>query len=129
FGVNMYISAFNPGSLFISVKDVNFNEHQLVTAGGLLSTNAFQHVAATYDKTTGFALLYLNGAVVAQQTLGVFTPMTSGDFNIGLRPFCGGAGRRVVGLFDEFGLYDRALTGAEITAIYNAGASGKCPGA
>jgi hypothetical protein len=126
FGVNFYTSAYSSGSLFISVKDVNLNEHQVFTGDGLLNTNSMQNVAATYDKSSGITVLYLNGAIVAQDTFGVFTPLTSGDFNIGLRPYGPGAGRRFMGVMDEFSLYDRALTGAEIAAIYNAGAVGKC---
>ena len=48
-------------------------------------TNVFQHVALTYDKTTGVAVLYRNGVVVATANLGVFTPQTSFDLYLGKR--------------------------------------------
>ena len=101
-------------------------DHPLSSAAGLLATNVFQHVAATYDKATGNAVLYLNGAVVAQQSLGIFTPLTTGDLYFGLRPYDGGAGTRFIGLMDEVSLYNRALSAAQIQAIYNAGSAGKC---
>ena len=53
-------------------------------------------------------------------------PRTIGDLYVGLRPYDGGAGTRFVGLMDEVSLYSRALSAAEIQAIYNAGSAGKC---
>jgi hypothetical protein len=88
----------------------------------------WQHVASTYNETNGVAALYINGVVKAQVTLGVYTPMTTGDFYVALRPYDSGAGERFVGQMDEISLYSRALSGTEIAAIYNAGAAGKCFG-
>jgi hypothetical protein len=126
FGVNFWVAGDSPGSLWLSVKSTDSIEHPLSSAAGLLTTNVFQHVAATYDKTTGNAVLYLNGVVVAQQNLGSFTPMTTGDLYFGLRPYDGGAGTRFIGLVDEVSLYDRALSAGQIQVIYNAGSAGKC---
>jgi len=129
FGVNFSVadtSGAGPGSLWIDVKDTGFNDHFFSTAGGLLVSNAWQHVAVTYLKSTGLTVLYINGVPRAQQTLGSFTPRTIGDLYIGLRPYDGGAGARFAGLMDEVSLYNRALTPAEIQTIYSAGGLGKC---
>ncbi|HSY16849.1 MAG TPA: immunoglobulin domain-containing protein, partial [Candidatus Acidoferrales bacterium] len=87
--------------------------------------NVFQHVALTYDKGTGVATLYCNGTVVAQQNLGQFTPLTSYDFYIGLRP-AGDGVHSFPGQIDEPAMYNRALSSGEIAAIYLAGSAGKC---
>jgi len=34
----------------------------------LLVANEWQHVAVTYDKTSGIATIYLDGAIVAPQS-------------------------------------------------------------
>ncbi len=93
----------------------------------MLTTNRFQHVAATYDKTSGDAALYLDGTPVAQANLGFFTPRTIGDLYFGLRADSGATGSWFSGAIDELSVYGRALSGAEVQAIHSAGSSGKCP--
>src|ERR1019366_8451579 len=69
---------------------------------------------------------YLNGVVAAQANLGVFTPGTTADLNIGFRPYGGAVGTCFQGQRDEISLYSRALSSSEIHAIYNADGAGKC---
>ncbi|HEV2695511.1 MAG TPA: LamG-like jellyroll fold domain-containing protein [Verrucomicrobiae bacterium] len=113
------------GNIFADVHGADGEPHQLSAPGGALTANVFQHVALTYDKGTGVATIYCNGAVVAQQSFGQFTPLTSYDFYIGLRP-AGEGVHSFPGEIDESAVYNRALSAAEIAAIYNAGAAGKC---
>ncbi|MDR3457835.1 MAG: hypothetical protein P4N60_10350 [Verrucomicrobiae bacterium] len=113
------------GNLFSDVHDTDGNVHWIMAPGGTITANVFQHIALTYDKTSGVATLYCNGAIVAQQNLGQFTPQTSYDFNIGRRP-AGDSIHSMLGAIDEVGLYSRALSSNEIAAIYLAGNAGKC---
>ncbi len=115
-----------PGCLYANIVDTAGRFHWLTSAGGLINTNSFQHVAMTYDKTSGVALLYLNGAVVAQKNLGSFTPQTSYNLYLGRRPGGVAAAYSWAGLMDEVALYSRALNQTEIQAIYSAGSTGKC---
>ena len=115
-----------PGSLYANLIDTTSAYHQIASAGGVVIANTYQHVAMTYEKGSGSAVLYLNGVVVKQASLGSFTPLTTGDLHLGLRPVGGAAGTRFVGQMDEMAIYSRALTTNEIAAIYNAGAAGKC---
>jgi uncharacterized repeat protein (TIGR01451 family) len=120
----------NPGALYANIVDTSGAFHNFSSSGGLVGTSAFQHVALTYDKTSGVATLYLNGLVVAQQNLGTFAFQTSYDLYFGYRP--GGPGDTqhwFAGLLDEVELYNRALSGTEIAGIFYAGALGKCRGA
>ena len=129
FGVHFWIASAagpGPGSLFIDVKDTGQTDHYFSTPTGRLVSNAWQHVAVTYVRSTGNTAIYINGVGQAQQTLGAFTPQTSGDLYFGLRPYGGAAGTRFAGLMDEISLYRRALSAEEIQAIYDAGAAGKC---
>src|SRR5262249_17448689 len=85
----------------------------------------FQHVAVTYDKPTGVATLYYNGAAVTITNLGSFTAQTSTNLYIGERP-PGDVNSGVFhGRIDELSLYQRALSPAEIHAIYAAMNNGK----
>ena len=113
--------------LFANIKDTSNNSHLIISENGIVSTNSLQHVALTYDKSSGAAFLYLNGIVVATNNFGTITPQTTYPLNIGRRtgqPI--GNGDTFNGLMDELGLYNRALSQAEIQSIYNAGSAGKC---
>jgi uncharacterized repeat protein (TIGR01451 family) len=115
------------GSLWGNIIDTSGNAHVVNSAGGVITTNSWQHVAMTYDKASGVAVLYCNGAVVATANLGVFTPQTSFDFYMGNRPSGPFAGLYFKGQMDESSVYNRALTASEIQSIYAAGSGGKCP--
>jgi len=116
----------DPGALFTNIVDTSGAYHVFSSPGGLVGTSAFQHVALTYDKTSGVATLYLNGLVIAQQNLGAFAPQTSYDLYFGRRPAGPGPFAYYAGAIDEIEIYSRALSVSEIQGIYNAGALGKC---
>ncbi len=115
-------------TLFANIKDTNGVEHQIQSAPGTIQTNAFQHVAVTYNKTNGNCLLYINGVQAGSANFGSITPQTSYPVYLGLRAANGypGTGSLYNGLMDEVSLYSRALTPNEIASIYNAGSAGKC---
>jgi hypothetical protein len=75
--------------------------------------------------------LYINGVLNAQSTPGA-SPVDSGcPFYIGgfyspAADTCGYVGQFFAGLIDEVSYFNRALSAAEIQAIYNAGSAGKC---
>ncbi len=117
-----------PGCLYANLAD-NVGNHSFSSAAGLVTSNEFQHVALTYDKSSGLAVLYLDGVVVAQQNLGSLTPQTTYDLYLGYRPSEGSPPDQAhywAGSMDEVTLYNRALSSNEIAAIYLAGSGGKC---
>lgn len=113
----------SPGNISANLVDTGGANHFFNSAPNLVTANAYTHVAVTYDKTTGIGKLYVNGVIVANQNLGVFTPRTNTDLNLAKRPqgnlFHYGGG------IDETAIYSRALTDAEIESIANAGLAGK----
>jgi hypothetical protein len=116
------------GALAVNIKDTSGNAHKFQTANGMLTTNNFQHVALTYDKSSGNAVIYYNGVPVTNVNFGSITAQTTYPVNIGRRtgqPI--GRGDTYGGLLDELSLYNRALSSNEISAIYIAGSAGKCP--
>jgi len=130
FGVCFWVANWGssaiPGSLFCDVKTDSLQDHAFESAGGLLTTNVFQHVAFTYDKTSEVAAIYLNGLIVTQKNIGTLRAFTSTDAYIGYRVGDGGAGSRFNGTIDELTLYNRALGQGEIQKIVDAGMDGKC---
>ena len=101
------------------------------SAIGVLSTsslplNQWTHFAGTYD---GSALrVYINGVCENQVAYnrGIFSGTEA--LTIGAAgAFAGGEiAAPFAGRIDEPAVYNRALSGAEIQAIYNAGSAGKC---
>ena len=125
-GTHFWISAAfsgqgGPGCLFANIVDTNQVFHFVISQAGLLNTSDWQHVALTYDKSSGMARLFLNGVNVASANVGSFTPLTTPDLYLGHR--LGAA--FYSGLMDELTIYNRALTANEIFSIYNADFLGK----
>jgi hypothetical protein len=104
-----------PGRLHFYMK-IN-GELRHLYSQRLLKAGVFHHVAGTYDGET--MKLYLDGMLMNSHSI-KGTLAETGD---GLT-FSGG--ETLDGLLDEFTLYNRALGGDEIEAIYQAGAAGKC---
>ncbi len=132
FYINLPPSGGNgPGSIMANLVDVNQMPHSVVSEGNLVASGIWQHIALTYDKASGLAVLYLDGVNVFNATIGSFTPQTSfTNLLIGGRTFGGSAAApsdKFSGLIDEISLYNRALSSNEIAAIYQAGSGGKCP--
>jgi subtilisin-like proprotein convertase family protein len=125
FGVHFYISQdAGPGSLYANVVDSGSVWHMMHTTVAPLKTNVFQHVALTYDKPSGVASIYCNGALVAQSNLGSFTPKTSDSLYLGKRPPTNPDTYTFAGLLDEPAIYNRALSSNEVATIYAAGSAG-----
>jgi subtilisin-like proprotein convertase family protein len=115
-----------PGCLYANIVDTAGNWHHLASAGGLVVTNQFQHVALTYNKISGVAALYLNGTMVQQQNLGAsFTPQTSFNLYLGHRAAGTASAYYGIGALDEISIYNRFLSPSEIQAISADGANGK----
>ena len=85
-----------------------------------IPTNTFTHFAVTWDGSN--LRLYINGVLdnVAPTTM----PMIG--TNDHLVRIGNGLALGFLGKIDEVSLYNRALSGAEVLAIFNAGTAGKC---
>jgi hypothetical protein len=105
--------------------------HTFDTTNNAIQTNVWSHVAAVYDQATGVRRTYINGVNVASRTNPPITVLNANTkLSIGARM---SSSTQAVDFFagkiDEATMYQRALSGAEIQAIFNAGISGKCPAA
>jgi hypothetical protein len=127
YAVHLFVNYPNPGNLQACFTDTAGVLHAFETSSRPLTNGVFQHVAMSYDRSSGVGRIYVNGQIAAEAMLGMFIPRTASDLHIGHRP----AGTPFgpiwfTGMIDEPAVYRRALSPAEIAAIYGAGASGKC---
>jgi hypothetical protein len=120
--INVTYAGFGgPGCLYAAVQSGDLAAI-IATPPGVLTGGAWQHVAFTYDRASGFERLYLNGAEAASRNVGNRTAQTAYPLHLGHRP----GAETYRGLLDEVSLYNRALSAVEIRAIHNSGAGGKC---
>ena len=114
------------GNIVVNLYDTTETSHGILAPAGVMVANEWQHIALTYDKTSGVAKIYRNGAQVATQNVGAFTPQTSYDLHLGYRASSAFQGTYFRGLMDEPSLYNRALSAVEIQNIYKSSSAGKC---
>jgi uncharacterized protein (TIGR03437 family) len=108
---------------FGNIQSETFNSTDTFPAG------SFYYVAATYDGST--FRLYVDGKAEGsfseKKTIGYSTNpwsfASSGQIGISVN-----FPRTLDGVLDEIQAFDRALSQAEIQAIYNAGSEGECKG-
>jgi len=122
-GVHFWIGVYGSGSLFANLIDVNGSSHSWRSDTDIVVSNAWQHVAMSYHKSSGLLRFYLNGTKVTEHNLGTFAPQTSYPILVGYRP---NENARFIGAMDELSLYNRALADSEVQAIAGAGTEGKC---
>jgi len=125
-GLHMSTTVWSSRDFYANLVDTAGISHQAYSGPGALTDHAFQHIALSYEKTSGLTAMYVNGNQVAQTNLGIFTPETRYDFYLGTRPSGVAQGLWFWGVIDELSLYRRALSASEVRAIYTAGFAGKC---
>ena len=103
----------------------NINSSRAVEqlVGGTVPLNKWTHLACTYDRVT--IRTYVNGKEVATGSLSESIISSSLPLSIGGKEYGSTVRRYFDGLIDEVELFNRALSAAEIKAIYDAGSAGK----
>jgi Concanavalin A-like lectin/glucanases superfamily len=95
-----------------------FYNNDLDSNTGVFSANKWNHIVNTYDVTSGNRSIYVNGSMVAHDSVAAFTGDTVGQ--IGYWPI---SGERWLGRIDDVRIYNRALSATEIKQLYNLGAA------
>jgi hypothetical protein len=116
FGITDYNNQFNPSL------------HLFDSPPNSITLNSWNHVAVTYEQSTGTRRIFVNGAKVAERSDGPLI-IYSGTAKVGIGAtiYTSTSAREFLnGMIDELSYYSRALSTNEILAIYNAGATGKC---
>ena len=105
------------GSLEFQVKDGSVVD--LVSASSV-SDNKWHHVAFVYNQAVGDSVLYIDGVQEAQQAGNGAWSWSSREIEFGLSH--DPAWLAFNGLLDDFRLYSRGLTGAEVASIHTSDA-------
>jgi hypothetical protein len=112
---NMFLTVNGGGAgLRFGITTGGNGAEQDLTGGGQLPVNTWSHVAVTLSGTTG--TLYLNGTAVATSSTMTLKPSSLGATNqnwIGRSQY---ADPYLNGTVDDFAVYERALSPAEIAA-------------
>jgi hypothetical protein len=125
-----YYLAMSPGGgIRFHIEDLSGS----VTHGtdldiGPIPLQQWKHVAAVFDGSAGVMQLFIDGTLAGQVYTAMkpfrdLDPAYSPDVQIGN---ASGFNQVFNGLIDELAVYDRALSSAEVMAIYSAGSAGKC---
>ena len=118
YGRNGYgFGLLNNGQLILSKIDVDG-----ILSTGTVSDTSWHHVAATKSGST--TVFYIDGAPASDAIPYTTTYTFDTSASIGSRGDARGG--TFWGMGDEPSVYSRGLSGAEILAIYTAGAGGKC---
>ncbi len=118
-------NSFGPGQagagISVGTNGVTVFEHAAFYIPSPLVLNAqiigWNHVVVVY--TNNRPSLYLNGVLVRTGLPSPKTVHPSAEMG-------GGAYGYLAGFMDEYTVYDRALSAAEVQAVFNSGAAGKC---
>ncbi|MFN8572333.1 MAG: PKD domain-containing protein [Gemmatimonadaceae bacterium] len=128
----VHVWNFNTGGgttgLHVNLVELNGTQH-LIALPTALTQLSWNHIAVSYTRTTGSAVVYVNGVQVQASTLPSFTSQTSTDLHIGNRPansFGGSLAGAFKGRIDDVQIYNRVLTATEVQGLYNTGISGGC---
>ena len=123
-GINCSLHPERPGELDFNLVGTDRISHEVDSPRNRIVTDAWQHIAITYDRASGRAALYINGVSVTTTNIGNFTPETSlSHLVIGARTTFNSVanpGDAFLGKMDALDFYNRELSPAEIKAIYNA---------
>lgn len=129
YGVHLWLNVTvdnltGSGGIYANIVGTDRVEHRMGSGETRLQPNVFHHVALTFDKASGAAQLYLDGAPAGEPRFfpGV-TPQTSDNLYLGHRP---SPATYFSGAMDEVSIYDRALKQSEIESIVRAARGGKC---
>jgi beta-lactamase regulating signal transducer with metallopeptidase domain len=100
--------------------------HKFDTQFEVLALNAWNHVVAVYDQTTGVRQMYVDGIKVAERIDPPINVRTStASVSIGATLFTAKDSRLYFdGMIDEVGFYSRTLSADEVLALYHAGLRG-----
>jgi hypothetical protein len=124
--VYLYGSTFQGFGTRIRFLNSNSTTYQLIEST-LPSSGSLHHILCVKNTASNKYYLYVNGSLVAQATISINYVASNletrigsiGNGSVGYSPF--------VGIIDEVGLWNRALTAAEALDLYNAGAGKQYP--
>lgn len=117
----LFVTPSNGGnSLYSAITKASWSAESKVTAGSQLTPGQWRHVTVTLDGATGTMVLYVEGVEAARTT----TTIKPSDLYDANKDYSGYIGRSLYaadpyfgGEVDDFRIYDRALSAAEVMEL------------
>jgi hypothetical protein len=125
-GNRQFLLTVGPNQKFRAHVGITNGTYYWTDGATTVQPQTWYHVAMTYSSASSNLTLYVNGAADATITVTGSTITTTEPIYIGGDPYPGCSQYFFPGMIDEPTIYNRALTGTEISAIYSAGCAGKC---
>ena len=111
------------GQLWLSYINTGGAERLLASSAGTITIGTFQHVAGVIDTVSGTMRVFKNGVEMGSAPASGAMAVNTEPLTIGFAD--PGIGNDFNGLIDEVEVFNRALSEAEIRAIFKAGKFGK----
>ncbi len=114
-GTNMFLTPTSGSGIRFAITTGGAGSEQRISGSSALTANAWTHVAVTLAGNIG--ILYLNGQEIARNTTMTLRPSSLGNTTnnyIGRSQY---ADPYLDGQIDDFRIYDRSLTVAELQAL------------
>lgn len=120
--------SYTDGNLYVEIN--SGSNRAKIDYSAYMSADTWTHIAVVFDgsgATNADKLkIYFNGTqqtLTYEGTIGTVTTTSTGDLTFGAYSGVNG----LVGMEDEIGVWSRALTGTEISTLYNSGAGLQYP--
>ena len=119
----IYLANNNPSAVYIALSGVS----PPGAAGGIFNistnwvVNKWNHVFFTYNSLSGTAAIYLNGVQVYSSNSWSGPITTVGNYPVYIGDNTTTDGFPFHGIIDDVRIYNRALSAAEVKALYNLG--------
>jgi len=123
---NMFLTPNNGSTIRFAITTSGAGGEQQINGTSALSTGMWHHVAVT--KSGGTGRLYVDGVQVGQNTGMSLSPASLGSTTnnwIGRSQYSGDA--YLDGQVDDFRIYNRALSAAEVQGLFNVGGGTPTP--
>jgi hypothetical protein len=116
FGYGMSSLEFAYGLSFNASTVYNFAWNTNISASNSSLLNQWHHIVTTYD-ATGYAKMYIDGALVSNESRPNWNTASNSSFYLGDR--FGSNNGNFIGYLDDLKIYNYALSQTEVTSLFN----------
>jgi len=103
------------------LSDNGTNQANQQTSSANLTANQWIHIVAVYNQSSANVVFYINGVVSADNGNSIYSSIYNSSTHLDIGRKQDSSPEYFPGSLDDVRIYNRALTQAEITQLYNLG--------